>query len=132
MAARTGRSGLPKFPDFSNRVTGSLSTVLHQSSAKAASDIQAAVTDSGTTLTDLCGVGALTAGKILGRVGTIDRFRSAAAFATYTGTAPIDVSSGDVVRLRLSRAGDRLDTERRRRQMCDFSNCVPNRGSELR
>jgi hypothetical protein len=33
----------------------------------------------------------LTAGKILGRVGTIDRFRSAAAFATYTGTAPIDV-----------------------------------------
>jgi transposase len=49
----------------------------------------------------------LTAGKILGRVGTIHRFRSAAAFATYTGTAPIDVSSGDVVRHRLSRAGDR-------------------------
>ena len=49
----------------------------------------------------------MTAGKILGRVGTIDRFRSAAAFATYTGTAPIDVSSGDVVRHRLSRAGDR-------------------------
>jgi transposase len=44
---------------------------------------------------------------IPGRVGTIDRFRSAAAFATYTGTAPIDVSSGDVVRHRLSRAGDR-------------------------
>lgn len=74
---------------------------------KAAADIQAAVTDSGTTLTDLCGIGALTAGTILGRVGTIDRFRSAAAFATYTGTAPIDVSSGDVVRHRLSRAGDR-------------------------
>ena len=66
--------------------------------AKAAADIQTAVTDSGTTLTDLCGIGALTAGKILGRVGTINRFRSAAAFATYTGTAPIDVSSGDVVR----------------------------------
>jgi transposase len=66
---------------------------------KAAADIQAAVTESG--------IGALTAGKILDRVGTIDRFRSAAAFATYTGTAPIDVSSGDVVRHRLSRAGDR-------------------------
>ncbi len=26
---------------------------------------------------------------------------------SYTGTAPIDVSSGDVVRQRLSRAGDR-------------------------
>ena len=75
--------------------------------AKAASDIQTAVTDSGTILTELCGIGALTAGKILGRVGTIDRFRSAAAFATYNGTAPIDVSSGDVVRHRLSRAGDR-------------------------
>ena len=40
--------------------------------AKAAADIQTAVTTSGTTLTELCGVGALTAGKILGRVGTID------------------------------------------------------------
>jgi transposase len=75
--------------------------------AKAAADIQTAVTASGTALTELCGIGALTAGKILGRVGTIDRFRSAAAFASYTGTAPIDVSSGDVVRHRLSRAGDR-------------------------
>src|SRR6185437_9132848 len=34
-------------------------------------------------------------------------FRSAAAFASYTGTAPIETSSGDVVRHRLSRAGDR-------------------------
>jgi len=75
--------------------------------AKAAINIQNAVTGSGTTLTELCGIGALTAGKILGRVGTIHRFRSAAAFATYTGTAPIDVSSGDVTRHRLSRAGDR-------------------------
>ena len=72
--------------------------------AKAAADIHTAVAESDTTLTDLCGIGSLTAGKILGRVGTIDRFRSAAAFATYTGTAPIDVSSGDVVRHRLSRA----------------------------
>lgn len=74
---------------------------------KAATDIEAAVATSGTTLTQLHGVGALTAGKILGRVGTITRFRSAAAFASYTGTAPIEVSSGDVVRHRLSRAGDR-------------------------
>jgi transposase len=75
--------------------------------AKAAKDIDAAVTDSGTTLTQLHGIGTLTAGKILGRVGTITRFGSAAAFASYTGTAPIEVSSGDVVRHRLSRAGDR-------------------------
>jgi transposase len=75
--------------------------------AKAAADIQTAVSASGTTLTELCGIGTLTAGKILSRVGTITRFRSAAAFAAHTGTAPIDVSSGDVVRHRLSRAGDR-------------------------
>ena len=75
--------------------------------AKAAANIQTAVSASGTTLTELSGIGTLTAGKILGRVGTIKRFRSAAAFATYTGTAPIDVSSGDVIRHRLSRAGDR-------------------------
>ena len=62
---------------------------------------------SGSTLTELRGIGDLTAGKILARVGDITRFRSAAAFASYTGTAPIEVSSGDVVRHRLSRAGDR-------------------------
>jgi transposase len=74
---------------------------------KAANDIETAVTASGTTLTDVYGLGAVTAGKILGRIGDIGRFRSAAAFASYTGTAPIEVSSGDVVRHRLSRAGDR-------------------------
>jgi transposase len=74
---------------------------------KAANNIEAAVTASGTTLTELHGIGVLTAGKILSRVGSVTRFRSAAAFANYTGTAPIEVSSGDVVRHRLSRAGDR-------------------------
>ncbi len=75
--------------------------------ATAATRISDAVTASGTTLTQLRGIGDLTAGKILGRVGDITRFRSPAAFASYTGTAPIEVSSGDVVRHRLSRAGDR-------------------------
>jgi transposase len=75
--------------------------------AKAAGDIHTAVTASGTTLTDLHGVGTLTAAEILAHVGDVGRFRSAAAFASYTGTAPIEVSSGDVVRHRLSRAGDR-------------------------
>jgi transposase len=59
--------------------------------AKAANDIQMAVSASGTTLTELHGLGALTAGKILGRIGDVRRFRSAAAFASYTGTAPIEV-----------------------------------------
>jgi transposase len=75
--------------------------------ATVTTEISAAVVASGTTLTQLRGIGDLTAGKILARVGDISRFRSAAAFASYTGTAPIEVSSGDVVRHRLSRAGDR-------------------------
>ena len=75
--------------------------------ATARTQISDAVAASGTTLTQLRGIGDLTAGKILGRVGDITRFRSPAAFASYNGTAPIEVSSGDVVRHRLSRAGDR-------------------------
>jgi transposase len=80
---------------------------LDRSIDKAAHDIEDAVEASGTTLTQLHGIGALTAAKILSRVGAIRRFRSPAAFASYTGTAPIEVSSGEVVRHRLSRAGDR-------------------------
>ena len=74
---------------------------------KAAIDNTAAVESSGTTLTELSGIGTLNAAKILARVGMIQRFRSADAFASYTGTAPIAASSGDVTRHRLSRAGDR-------------------------
>jgi Helix-turn-helix domain of resolvase len=45
--------------------------------AKAATDIQTAVSASATTLTDVPGLGALTAGKILAHLGDVDRFRSA-------------------------------------------------------
>jgi transposase len=37
----------------------------------------------------------------------VRRFPTAAHFASYCGVAPIEASSGDVVRHRLSRAGDR-------------------------
>jgi transposase len=57
---------------------------------------------------ELCRIGTLLAGKIVARVGTITRFRSAAAFAAFNGTASIEVSSGDVVRHRLSRATELL------------------------
>jgi transposase len=100
---------------------------------KATGDIETAVAASGTTLTDLFGVGALTAGTILGRVGAITRFRSAAAFASYTGTAPIEVSSGDVVRHRLSRAGDRrLNFSLHVMAMTQIRQDTPGRGYYLR
>ena len=75
--------------------------------AEATQTIGDAVTASGTTLTNLLGVGDVTAAKMLARTGPVGRFPSASAFASYCGVAPIEVSSGDVVRHRLSRAGDR-------------------------
>lgn len=75
--------------------------------AAADKQITTAVASTGSTLTELYGIGPLLAGKILARVGAVHRFRSAAAFAAFNGTAPIEVSSGDVVRHRLCRAGDR-------------------------
>jgi transposase len=71
------------------------------------SRIAEAVTESRTTLIGLFGIGPILAAKILGRVGDARRFPSAARFASYCGVAPIEASSGDVVRHRLSRAGDR-------------------------
>lgn len=61
----------------------------------------------GTTLTTITGVGTLTAGRILARTGNVERFPSEHHFAAYAGAAPREVSSGDVVRHRLSRGGDR-------------------------
>jgi transposase len=72
-----------------------------------AGQISALVTASGTTLTSLFGVGPLIAGRILAETGDITRFATKDKFASYNGTAPIDVSSGDQVRHRLSRAGNR-------------------------
>lgn len=69
--------------------------------------IAALVTASGTTLTSLYGIGPVIAGRILAETGDIARFTSKDKFASYNGTAPIDVSSGDQVRHRLSRSGNR-------------------------
>jgi transposase len=69
--------------------------------------LKAAVAATGTTLTDIKGVGTATAAMILGEVGDVRRFPSRHHFATYGGVAPIEVSSGEVERHRLSRAGNR-------------------------
>jgi transposase len=69
--------------------------------------IAEAVKASASTLTDIVGVGPVTAATILGEVGDVARFTTADRFASYTGTAPLEVSSGDVVRHGLSRAGNR-------------------------
>jgi transposase len=60
-----------------------------------------------TTLVDVSGIGKLSAGKIYAEVLDVRRFPSRAHFASYTGTAPIDVSSGENNRHRLNRGGNR-------------------------
>jgi transposase len=59
------------------------------------------------TLRALPGCGPLTTAKVVGEVAGIRRFRSAAAFAMHNGTAPLPVWSGNTVRHRLSRRGNR-------------------------
>ena len=60
-----------------------------------------------TGLLDLHGIGPSGAARLLVEVGDITRFPDRNHFASWTGTAPIDASSGDHVRHRLSRGGNR-------------------------
>jgi hypothetical protein len=55
----------------------------------------------------LPGCGLLTAAKIVGEAGGISRFRSKEAFARHNGSAPVPVCSGNAVRHRLKRGGNR-------------------------
>jgi transposase len=66
-----------------------------------------AIAASGTSLTELVGVGPVVAAMLLGYTGDVARFTSRDRFAAYTGTAPIEVSSGGRITHRLSRRGNR-------------------------
>ena len=69
--------------------------------------IEAELEASGTALTEIFGVGSILAARIIGTVGDVGRFPSKAHFASYSGTAPLEASSGEKVRHRLSLAGNR-------------------------
>jgi transposase len=58
-------------------------------------------------LLEIAGVGALTAAKIVAETADVRRFRSKDCFARHIGTAPLPVWSGNRVRHRLSRTGNR-------------------------
>lgn len=72
-----------------------------------AEQINELVAASGSTLTDIVGIAAITAGRLIGRTGPANRFPNPAAFASYTGAAPVEIASGNKTRHRLSRSGDR-------------------------
>jgi len=69
--------------------------------------IEAEIEASGTTLTDIFGVGPILAARIIGTVADVGRFPTKAHFASYSGTAPLEASSGEAMRHRLSLAGNR-------------------------
>jgi transposase len=70
-------------------------------------ELAGAVRASGSHLMDLRGIGPAGAARILADVGDVARFPDRNHFASWTGTAPLDASSGEQIRHRLSRAGNR-------------------------
>ncbi len=80
---------------------------VYQRSKQADKELKELVAATGTTLMDLHGIGPSGAARLLVEVGSITRFPDRGHFASWNGTAPIDASSGDQVRHRLSRAGNR-------------------------
>jgi hypothetical protein len=81
-------------------------------------ELKAMVVASGSRLMHLPGVGPVVAARTLADVGHVARFADRNRFASGTGTAPIEASSGEQIRHRLSRAGNRkanhVDPHRRR------------------
>jgi transposase len=69
--------------------------------------LAAAVKASGTTLTEVFGVGPVIAGTIIGDIADVSRFPGRDHFAAYNGTAPVEVSSGNRKVHRLSLRGNR-------------------------
>ncbi|MFI9415108.1 transposase [Nocardia gamkensis] len=59
----------------------------------------------GTRLREIEGIGPVLAARLIGRTGPATRFPTAAAYANYNGTAPIEIASADHRRHRLSRYG---------------------------
>jgi transposase len=70
-------------------------------------DLKALVLARGCTLMGLHGIGPAGAARLLADVGDIHRFADRNRFASWNGTAPLDASSGNQHRHRLSRAGNR-------------------------
>jgi len=74
---------------------------------KATAELKAIVLARGSHLMDIHGVGPVVAARVLADVGGVTRFADRNRFASWTGTAPLDASSGEQNRHRLSRAGNR-------------------------
>jgi transposase len=70
-------------------------------------ELKELVSATGSSLLTLHGIGPSGAARLAGDVGDVARFADKGRFASWNGTAPLDASSGDQNRHRLSRAGNR-------------------------
>lgn len=80
---------------------------LDRNIAELAGRLKTAVAASGSTVTEIHGVGPVVAAYLIGHTGDIARFATAGHYARYNGTAPIEASSGPNQRHRLNRRGNR-------------------------
>jgi transposase len=69
--------------------------------------IRIAIKASGTSLTEIYGVGPIIAAQLIGYAGDVRRFANRDAFASYNGTAPVEFASGGRVVHRVSQRGNR-------------------------
>ena len=69
--------------------------------------IRLAIKASGTSLTEIYGVGPIVAAQLIGYAGDVRRFANRDAFASYNGTAPVEFASGGRVVHRVSQRGNR-------------------------
>jgi transposase len=82
-------------------------TALDTRTKTATKELNALLATTGSRLQQLRGIGPSGAARLLADIGDISRFADRGHFASWNGTAPLDVSSGDHTRHRLSRAGNR-------------------------
>jgi transposase len=80
---------------------------LEAEAAEHESELEQLVTAACPELLDKPGVGAITAAQMIVSWSHAGRIRNEAAFASLAGVAPIPASSGQTVRHRLNRSGDR-------------------------
>ena len=74
---------------------------------RSTAELKALVLTRRSRLMNIHGVGPVVAPRILADVGDVARFANRNRFASWTGTAPLDASSGEQNRHRLFRAGNR-------------------------
>ncbi|MXY23838.1 MAG: IS110 family transposase [Acidobacteria bacterium] len=92
--------------DLARSRVSAMRTLINQTRALD-TQIRHTLHQTGTTLTQIRGIAELGAAEILAQVGHPNKYPTKAKFAMANGTAPVQASSGRVVRHRLNRGGNR-------------------------